>query len=121
MKEIENDADIRLLVDDFYGKVKKDELLGPVFAARIKNWDEHLPRMYRFWASLLFGTPGYAGNPFEKHLGLELKKEHFDRWLQLFESTLDTNFKGSRAEEARQRARSIASIFMYKLSRFDAP
>ncbi len=120
MKDIESEAGIRMLVDRFYEKVQKDERLGPVFNARIKNWDEHLPRMYRFWASLLFGTPGYRGNPFEKHLGLAIDKKHFDRWLQLFESTLDENFKGKKAEEARQRARSIASIFMYKLSRFDA-
>jgi len=120
MKDIESEAGIRMLVDRFYEKVQKDERLGPIFSARIKNWDEHLPRMYRFWASLLFGTPGYRGNPFEKHLGLAIDKKHFDRWLQLFESTLDENFKGKKAEEARQRARSIASIFMYKLSRFDA-
>ena len=120
MKEIENDADIRILVDTFYRKVQKDELLGPVFATRIKNWDEHLPRMYRFWASLLFGSPGYRGNPFEKHLGLQLKKEHFDRWLQLFEKTLDMHFMGEKAEEARHRARSIAAVFEYKLNQFDA-
>lgn len=120
MKDIENEADIRILVNHFYKKVRKDELLGPVFDARIKNWDDHLPRMYRFWASLLFGTAGYTGNPFEKHLGLQIDKKHFDRWLQLFENTLDENFIGKKAGEARQRARSIASVFMYKLSQFDA-
>lgn len=36
------DAMIADLVDTFYGRVRKDPLLAPVFG-RVANWDEHLP------------------------------------------------------------------------------
>ena len=41
-KEIENLADITLLVNTFYDQIRKDKLLAPVFNAIIKDWDPHL-------------------------------------------------------------------------------
>jgi hemoglobin len=35
------DAMIADLVDTFYGRVRQDPLLAPVFA-NVENWDEHL-------------------------------------------------------------------------------
>ena len=35
------EAMIAELVDTFYGRVREDSLLAPVFA-RVENWDEHL-------------------------------------------------------------------------------
>lgn len=55
MKDITSEADIKLMVDSFYQKVNEDDLLGPVFndIAQV-NWENHLPRMYSFWESLIF-------------------------------------------------------------------
>ena len=33
------------LVHRFYGKVRADTVLGPIFAARIEDWGPHLERM----------------------------------------------------------------------------
>jgi hemoglobin len=35
-------AMIHRLVHTFYGKVRQDEVLAPVFAARISDWEPHL-------------------------------------------------------------------------------
>lgn len=71
--------------------------------------------MYSFWSSMLFGEMTYRGNPFEKHLHLNIGTEHFEQWLILFRETVDVHFAGSNAEEIKQRAESIAGIFQHKL------
>jgi len=113
MKEIKEREDVILMVNHFYEKVKKDNLLGPVFAH--VDWPHHLPIMYNFWSSMLLGEQSYQGNPFQKHVGLAITAEHFDRWLELFHQTIDENFIGDRAIEVKDRARSIAGVWQYKL------
>jgi hemoglobin len=115
-KDIETEEDIRLLVDSFYGRVAEDEVLFPVFSAALgEDWSHHMPIMYRFWGTLLLGNMTYQGNPFLKHVKLPIGAEHFQRWLSLFERTLDDLFSGPKADEARQRAHSIAFIFQSRL------
>ncbi len=41
------------LVETFYGRIRADDLLGPIFAGRIADWPWHLDRMKRFWRSVL--------------------------------------------------------------------
>jgi hemoglobin len=77
------------LVETFYGKIRGDELLGPIFAERISDWPAHLARMKAFWRSVLHNSGEFSGNPMLKHLaipGLELR--HFAHWLDLFYATL---------------------------------
>ena len=46
--------DIKLLVDTFYGKIRENELLGPIFNGILKDrWPAHLEKMYRFWQTVL--------------------------------------------------------------------
>jgi len=118
MKEIADRKDIILMVNSFYEKVKQDNLIGPVFAH--VDWPHHLPIMYNFWASMLLGEQSYQGNPFQKHVPLPLKADHFDQWLKLFGETVDENFEGDRAQEVKERARSIARVFQHKLGLFPA-
>lgn len=115
-KEIVSREEVKLMVDNFYRKVNDDELLSLVFNdfAGV-DWEEHLPNMYDFWSTILLGEMTYKGNPFLKHIPLPIDQEHFNRWLQLFIKTIDENFKGEVAEEAKKRASSIAGIFQYKL------
>lgn len=37
------------LVRRFYAAVRLDADLGPIFAARIQDWEPHLRRMTDFW------------------------------------------------------------------------
>ena len=113
MKVLETRTDIEFLVNTFYERVKADPLLSPIFAH--VDWATHLPVMYNFWSSMMLGNQSYRGNPFQKHIGLSLTMEHFNRWLALFVETADTNFMGDKAEELKNRARDIAGVFQYKL------
>ncbi|UZR98903.1 group III truncated hemoglobin [Chondrinema litorale] len=121
MKDIENNSDIQLLVDEFYKKVNEDELLSPIFneIAQV-NWKDHLPKMYKFWSKLLLGENEYQGSPFDKHIQLPIGENHFNRWIQLFLETLDAHFAGSKATEARLKAQSIANIFNFKMKTIQA-
>ena len=114
MKEITQREDIILLVNNFYEKVKQDDLLSPLFTHI--DWPNHLPIMYNFWSSMLLGEQSYQGNPFQKHVALAISASHFDRWLELFHQTVDENFIGDRASEVKGRSRSIAGVWQYKLS-----
>lgn len=115
-KEIVSPADIRQLVDAFYAKVREDDLLSGIFKDIIRDdWPVHLEKMYRFWESLLLEAGSYHGNPLSKHIQLPVDKEHFDRWLKLFNETIDTHFAGEKAEEAKSRAAKIAVIFQFKI------
>lgn len=115
-RDIENLDDIKRMVDLFYGKVRKDELIGPIFNEKIKNhWPEHLAKLYSFWQGLLLGERTYSGFPFPPHAQLPIDKEHFDRWLSLFTKTVDELFIGPVATEAKDRALKIGDIFQEKL------
>jgi hemoglobin len=111
MNDIQSEEDIETLVHTFYGKVRADELLSPVFNAVIKgDWDEHLKTMCNFWSTLLLYTRKYQSDPMAKHLPLPLQKEHFERWLALFNETLAGSFEGTTANEAKRRAANIARL-----------
>jgi hemoglobin len=111
--DILNRDSVKLLVDKFYDKVQTDPLLSPVFSH--VDWPHHLPTMYNFWSSILLGDQTYQGNPLQKHLALPVTAEHFNQWLSLFHQTVNENFEGEKAEEAKQRAQSIASLFQFKM------
>ncbi|MEZ6163924.1 MAG: group III truncated hemoglobin [Phycisphaerales bacterium] len=76
---------LRLLVERFYGAIREDAQLGPIFDQRVRDWDIHLDKMTRFWCSALLREGSYHGNPIEAHRFGGLSVELFDRWLGLFE------------------------------------
>jgi hemoglobin len=118
MKEIENIGDIKLFVNEFYAKVKADPFIGPVFLETIpEDWQPHLNKMYAFWNGALFGVPGFRGNPFAKHAPLKIGPEHFNRWLELFFLTIDENFEGRVAADAKNRAELMAHMFLSRLQK----
>jgi len=82
-----DEAMIERLVRGFYRRVREDALIGPVFAARIGDWEPHLARMCAFWSSVALMTGSYHGQPMQKHLPLPVDAAHFDRWLALFEAS----------------------------------
>jgi hemoglobin len=108
--------DIKTLVDAFYSRVNRDELLQPVFneIAHV-DWQAHLPTMYRFWDSMLLGAGSYQGAPFPKHAVLPIQQCHFERWVTLFVETVNSNFAGPKSEEAKGRAICIADTFARRM------
>jgi hemoglobin len=120
MKDIESRADIILLVDAFYSKVKSNPVIGYIFTdVAALDFDIHLPKMYDFWCSMLLGEQSYSGNPMTPHMVLSqkviLSSDHFDEWLLLFNETVDTLFQGDKATEAKYRAKNIAGLMLHKI------
>ena len=119
-KDIKNRKDIELLVDTFYKKVLKDNTIGYIFNKVAKiDWEKHLPLMYNFWETTILHKASYKGNPMKIHIDLNvkepLKKEHFDQWLSMFNETVDELFHGEKAELAKTRALSIATVIQIKI------
>src|SRR3954465_2495761 len=93
----------------FYGKVRSDALLAPVFEARISEWEPHLQQMCAFWSSVALMTGRYHGTPMVKHLPLPVDADHFDRWLGLFEMTAREVCPPEAQAHFVERARRIAA------------
>jgi hemoglobin len=104
-RDIENKEDIALLVNEFYGKVLKNDLLKPFFARL--DFGIHKPKMVSFWAFALLDEAGYSTDVMQKHASISLKSEHFEKWLSLFNATVDNLFEGEKAAMAKQRAAVI--------------
>ena len=116
-KDILKLDDVKHLVDSFYGKIREDQLLKDIFNNIIHDrWPEHLEKMYTFWQTVLLSEHTYYGSPFPPHAKMPVDKEHFDRWLQLFFETVDENFSGEIANEAKWRASKMAEIFQFKIN-----
>ena len=108
--------DIQLLVNEFYGKIQTNDLLGPIFNGIIQDrWPVHLEKMYRFWQTVLLGEHTYFGSPFPPHAHLPVNQEHFTTWLGLWHSTIDAHFAGPKADEAKWRGDKMAVMFLSKI------
>ena len=103
------EAMIERLVRSFYAKVRSDERLGPIFDARISDWEPHLAQMCAFWSSVALMSGRYHGAPMPKHLPLPVDAEHFDRWLALFETTASEVCPPEAQAHFVERARRIAA------------
>jgi hemoglobin len=109
------DADyISGFVDRFYSRIREDDLLGPIFAERIGDWDIHLARMKDFWRSVLHNSGEFRGNPMVKHIAIPgLDERHFAHWLDLFYATLREHEPDPAATaEVGNRARMIADSLL---------
>ncbi|MDE3124761.1 MAG: group III truncated hemoglobin [Bacteroidota bacterium] len=119
LKDIGNRSDLQLLMETFYAKALKDELIQHYFndVAKI-NMEKHLPIIVDFWESVLFETPIYKGNVMAVHQQLHQQspfvQAHFNQWLLLFQQTTDDLFAGDMAEKIKQRAYSIATVISLK-------
>ena len=119
--DITNIDDIKQLVDSFYNKVNKDHRLGHIFnKVALVNWEEHLPKMYSFWETVLLGKISFKGNPMEKHIQLNKKEnlnaDDFERWLQLWYQSIDELFSGTLADLAKKKAATMQTLIFAKIA-----
>ena len=104
------EALIAELVDTFYGRVRLDPMLAPVFA-RVGDWDAHLTKLRAFWSSVTLMSGRYHGQPMQAHFPLLIEPAHFDRWLALFELTVADVCDPDAAVVFMEKARRIADSF----------
>jgi hemoglobin len=115
VRDLDDHADVAEMVVRFYRLVAMDDLLGPMFNDVAKvDWGEHLPKLTAFWCRALFSTPGYEGNPYRAHQLVHAKAAftaaHFERWLDLFEETIDAGWVGPNVERAKALAHKVARV-----------
>jgi hemoglobin len=107
------------VVHGFYGEIRNDDLLGPIFNSAIvpDAWPRHLGRMCDFWSSTLLRSGRYEGRPLPPHLSISgLGEEHFRRWLTLFRATVTRICPPEVAALFMDRAMRIAHRFRLAVS-----
>lgn len=126
MTDIKNINDIKILLDTFYTKVLKDEVIGYIFTDIAKlNVEKHMPILYAFWDSVIFGTANYKGNAMLTHIELNKKEAltdaHFDRWQMLYFETVDELFVGEKANLAKERVKAMRFLMQMKIENSNKP
>ncbi len=106
-----SDLALRQLVETFYGRVRLDPMIGPVFEAAIDDWPHHFDLLTRFWASVLRAERRYEGRPMPAHLKLGLTPPMFERWLEHWGAVTGELFAPSDAAILRERAWRIGQAF----------
>jgi len=105
-----SEDDLHRLVQTFYGRVRQDALLGPIFNGAIDDWDHHLGKLQAFWSSVMLGSGRYKGQPMAVHLRQEahMTPEAFARWLQLWNETTADLLDPLAARALQEKAARIA-------------
>lgn len=106
--------EVHQLVHRFYGRVRQDPELGPIFEAHVRDWTPHLATMVDFWSSALRGTARFRGAPMPKHMAIPgLTADLFGRWLALFRATTSELGNPALQERADDLAHRIAASLWY--------
>lgn len=117
-KDIKEYEDVQLLVNTFYQNVLEDSLLAPIFIQHLEGkWEEHHEKLARFWHTVLFREMRYYGRPQDTHEKLEVAREHFDRWIEIWKLTVDSLYEGEIAEKAKYRGTTMADSFFKRLEK----
>ena len=103
-----DDAAIAVLVRRFYGKVRDDAVLGPIFEGAVEDWEDHFQRLEAFWSGVMLTSGRYKGDPVGAHRPLPIEPSMFERWLGIWDETAGEVFEPEAAEAFRFRARRIA-------------
>jgi hemoglobin len=125
LTDLRDRADIVVLVTEFYRRAFSDPVLGPIFTdvARM-DLTAHLPVMCDFWETVLLQAGLYRGNAFNVHATLHrqepLTPMHFQRWLEIWQTTVADLFAGPIATAAAVQARRIAGGISRRLEQISA-
>ncbi len=99
------------LVRTFYAAAREDALIGPVVSGAIADWERHYQVVHDFWSRALLGTTRYDGFPFAVHVPLNLKPEHFDRWLAVFRAVAADTLPSDVARLAIAKVEHMSQCF----------
>ncbi|MGB3616930.1 MAG: group III truncated hemoglobin [Catalinimonas sp.] len=115
--DITTETDVRHVLGNFRERLGRDALLAHHF--RYVNWNTDLPPMQQFWSDLLLHKDEHEprGRPFPRHMSMiGLDEYHFDRWVALFADTIDTAFRGRRAERMKHHVGQLARAVQSQLN-----
>ncbi|GAA4354635.1 group III truncated hemoglobin [Variovorax defluvii] len=121
-EELCTEDEVVRLVHAFYARIREDPVLGPIFDARIKDWDRHLAKLVDFWSSTLRGTARYRGAPMPVHAALPgLTPCLFHRWLALFRDTTQALGNPALQRRADELAHRIAGSLWHGYTKRKEP
>ena len=104
------EENLQKLVETFYGKVRQDPLIGPVFNGAIEDWPEHLEKLQAFWSSVMLTTGRYKGQPMPapvRHADA-ISPASFERWLAIWRETTEELLDSESAAAMQDKAARIA-------------
>ena len=106
--------DLASLIPRFYERVCADAQLGPVFAAAIPDWQQHLAKLVDFWSSVMLGSGRYKGQPVPAHLRHAdvMTRAMFERWLGLWCDVTTETLPAPTAEALQAKAARIAESLL---------
>lgn len=110
-----NEVVLDQVVRAFYAQVRLDPDLGPMFDAHIDDWEAHFQRMVDFWASVALLAGRYHRNALQAHRPLPLQAAHFERWLALFDQTLQQETTPAGRQHLMDIAQRIAGTLSSRL------
>jgi hemoglobin len=103
-----DEAMIERLVREFYGRARRDPLIGPIFETHVHDWEDHIARICDFWSSVVLMTGRYHGQPMAAHFPLPVGEPQFTRWLEIFAATANELCPPAAAALFVERAQRIA-------------
>lgn len=107
------------IIEDFYEKATNDFMIGYHFR-NISDFDSHIPHIAEFWNLQINGklhTPETRFDVINRHVPLNIKKGELNRWIILFNETLDS-FQESNEQSAetilqwREKIDHFKNIFL---------
>lgn len=101
---------LAVLVPAFYARVRRDQLIGPLFNAAVHDWAEHLVKLTAFWSSVMLTTGRYKGSPMAAHLRHvdAITPAMFVRWLEIWNETTAELMPPEAAAALQDKAARIA-------------
>jgi hemoglobin len=114
------DAQITLVVAEFYDAIRQHPGLGPVFAAHVTDWPAHEAKIAGFWRNAIRSERSYEGTPMRVHQQAgDVRPGMFIPWLGLFDTVLRRNLDPQTAEAWSALAHRIGESLMTGLMRWN--
>ena len=115
--------EIRQIVEVFYQKAATDILIGYHFDQIRDHLPEHIKRIADFWQLQLTGEMDHPESvPFHMislHRARKIKRGELNRWILLFEQTLDESenlkFYDGLSQEWRDKISTFKEVFLHRI------
>jgi|GEM_PF-786478 len=120
-RDIDTRAEVAEFVERMYRDISQDDLLHHHFETIAKvNWQAHMLMVTDFWSGILFDEEHDDANTvIEAHRGLHdtsaFTVAMFERWLEIFDTSLDGGWIGPNTEQIRKRGYGLAWAMAHRL------
>lgn len=121
-RDLDTRDEIAEFVTRFYREIAQDERFHHWFETIAHvDWHAHTAALTEFWVGVLLGGPhDPADDVIEAHRWLHdadpFDAALFERWLEIFDTTLDEGWTGPMNEAARGRGHGIAWAMAKRLT-----